>query len=122
MIDHLCLQVQDVPASAAFYEAVLAPLGYRRVVEFGEVVGFGATRPEFWLGPVTTGGEPREVHFAFVAADRAAVRAFHAAAEAAGAEILHAPKIWPEYHEDYYGAFVRDLDGNNVEACCRVAE
>lgn len=122
MIDHLCLQVQDVPASAAFYEAVLAPLGYLRVVEFGEVVGFGADRPEFWLGPVTTGGEPREVHFAFAAADRAAVRAFHAAAVAAGAEVLHAPKVWPEYHEDYYGAFVRDLDGNNIEACCRIAE
>ena len=118
MIDHISIQVQDVAASAAFYDAVLSPLGGTRQLDFGEVVGFGTTRPCFWIGPVTTAGEPREVHMAFVAADRASVDAFHSAAVAAGAEVLHAPRVWPEYHPNYYGAFVRDLDGNNVEAVC----
>ena len=68
-------------------------------------------------------GEPnREVHIAFVAADRAAVRAFFEAAVAAGAEVLHEPRVWPEYHPTYYGAFVRDPDGNNVEAVCHSPE
>jgi catechol 2,3-dioxygenase-like lactoylglutathione lyase family enzyme len=122
LLDHLSLQVRDVPASAAFYDTVLAPLGAKRVLDFGEVVGYGVDRPTFWIGPTTTAGEPREVHVAFVAADRAAVVAFHDAAVAAGAEVLHAPRVWPEYHPTYYGAFVRDPEGNNVEAVCHAPQ
>jgi catechol 2,3-dioxygenase-like lactoylglutathione lyase family enzyme len=122
MLDHLALQVADVPAAAAFYDAVLAPLGGRRLMDFGEVIGYGADRPTFWIGPTTTSGEPREVHLAFVAGDRAAVRAFFEAAVAAGAEVLHEPRVFPEYHPGYYGGFVRDRDGNNVEAVCHTPE
>ncbi|AXK31796.1 VOC family protein [Streptomyces armeniacus] len=120
MIDHLSIQVRDFQASAAFYDAVLAPLGGRRVLEFGPVIGYGTGQPDFWIGPVGTGGEAREAHVAFTAADRAAVVAFHEAATAAGAETLHAPALHPEYHEHYYAAFVRDPDGNNVEAVCHL--
>jgi len=118
MIDHVSIQVRDVQASAAFYDAVFAPLGGKRVLDFGQVIGYGTSQPTFWIGPTETGGEAREVHLAFCAPDRAAVIAFHDAAVAGGAEVLHAPKIWPEYHEHYFGAFVRDPDGNNVEAVC----
>lgn len=123
MIDHVSVQCADVAASAAFYDAVLAPLGGSRVMDFGEVVGYGvAPRPEFWIGPRETGEGFRESHLAFTAADRAGVRAFFDAAVASGAEVLHAPRVWPEYHPDYYGAFVRDPDGNNVEAVCHRRE
>ncbi|MEU4712225.1 VOC family protein [Micromonospora purpureochromogenes] len=122
MLDHLSIQARDVAASAAFYDAVLAPLGGRRVMEFGPVIGYGTDSPDFWLGPVNTGGEAREAHIAFTAPDRAAVQAFHDAAVAAGAEVLHAPRLWPEYHPSYFGAFVRDPDGNNVEAVCHAPE
>ncbi len=118
MLDHLSIQVTDVAASAAFYDAVLAPLGGKRLMEFGEQIGYGRSQPMFWLGPVTTGGLAREMHIAFSAPDRAAVTAFHDAAVAAGVAVLHAPRLWPEYHPSYFGAFVRDLDGNNVEAVC----
>jgi len=123
MLDHVAIQCADVAASAAFYDAVLAPLGGTRVMDFGDVVGFGMQdKPDFWLGPRTTGEGFRETHLAFSAADRSAVRAFFEAAVAAGAEVLHDPRIWPEYHPGYYGAFVRDPDGNNVEAVCHHAE
>jgi catechol 2,3-dioxygenase-like lactoylglutathione lyase family enzyme len=122
MLDHLSIQVRDVAASAAFYDAVLAPVGGRRLMEFGDVIGYGADRPDFWLGPTSTPGEAREAHIAFGAPDRAAVRAFHDAAVALGAEVLHAPRLGPEYHETYFGAFVRDPDGNNVEAVCHAPE
>lgn len=118
MIDHLSIQVRDVAASAAFYDAVLAALGGKRLMDMGEVIAFGRTQPRFWLGPVTTPGEAREVHIAFVAPDRDAVAAFHEAAVAAGAEVLHEPRLWPEYHPTYFAVFVRDPDGNNVEAVC----
>ena len=119
MLDHLSLQCQDLPASLAFYDAVLAPLGGRRIFDLeGTVVGYGRDFPTFWLGPVTTGEGFREAHIAFTAADRAMVDAFREAAVAAGAEVLHEARVWPEYHEHYYGAFVRDPDGNNVEAVC----
>lgn len=119
MLDHVSLQLADVEASAKFYDTVLAPLGYARVMDFGNVIGFGAAgRPQFWIGPVTTSGEAREVHVAFQADDRAKVVEFRDAAVAAGAEVLHEPRVWPEYHPTYYGAFVRDPDGNNVEAVC----
>jgi catechol 2,3-dioxygenase-like lactoylglutathione lyase family enzyme len=123
MIDHLSIQCAKVAASAAFYDAVLAPLGGTRVMDFGEVIGFGiGPTPDFWIGPRATGTGFRESHFAFTAPDRAAVRAFFDAAVAAGAEALHEPRIWPEYHPGYYGAFVRDPDGNNVEAVCHTPE
>ena len=123
MIDHLSIQCADVAASAAFYDAVLAPLGGGRVMDFGQVIGFGEdAKPDFWLGPRTTGEGFRESHIAFTARDRAAVRAFFDAAVATGAEVLHEPRVWPEYHPTYYGAFVRDPDGNNVEAVCHLPE
>ena len=122
MFDHISIQTQDPAAAAAFYDAVLAPLGAARVLDFGEVIGYGSTAPAFWLGPATAEGRPRETHIAFAAADRGTVDAFHKAAVAAGAEVLHAPRLWPEYHESYYGAFVRDPDGNNVEAVCHRSE
>ncbi|HEX6870414.1 MAG TPA: VOC family protein [Micromonosporaceae bacterium] len=122
MIDHLSIQVADVPASVAFYDAVLAALGGTRQMEFQDVIAYGTDRPEFWLGPTTTGGTAREVHLAFTASDRAAVVAFHDAAVAAGAEVLHAPRLWPEYHPTYFAAFVRDPDGNNIEAVCHAPQ
>jgi catechol 2,3-dioxygenase-like lactoylglutathione lyase family enzyme len=118
MIDHVSIQCADVAASAAFYDTVLAPLGGQRIMNFGEVIGYGVDRPSFWLGPHHTGAGFRESHLAFEAPDRAAVQAFFDAAVAAGAEVLHEPRVWPEYHADYFGAFVRDPDGNNVEAVC----
>lgn len=123
MLDHLAIQCADVAASAAFYDAVLAPLGGTRLLDFGSVIGFGvAPKPDFWLGPRTTGEGFREAHIAFAAPDRAAVRAFFDDAVAAGAAVLHEPRPWPEYHPGYYGAFVRDPDGNNVEAVCHEPE
>jgi catechol 2,3-dioxygenase-like lactoylglutathione lyase family enzyme len=123
MVDHVSIQCADVSSSAAFYDAVLAPLGGRRLLEFGDVIGFGiAPKPDFWLGPRTTGEGFRESHLAFSAPDRAAVRAFFDAALGVGAEVLHEPRVWPEYHPGYYGVFVRDPDGNNVEAVCHIPE
>jgi catechol 2,3-dioxygenase-like lactoylglutathione lyase family enzyme len=123
MLDHFAIQCADVAASGAFYDAVLAPLGGQRVMDFGEVIGFGVPpRPEFWIGPRTTGEGFRESHIAFTAPDRAAVQAFFEAAVAARAEVLHEPRVWPEYHPNYFGAFVRDPDGNNVEAVCHAAQ
>ena len=117
MLDHVSLQCVDMVASARFYDAVLAPLGGVRIMDFGNVIGYGVPpQPDFWIGAQTTGEGFRESHIAFTAPDRAAVRAFFDAAVAAGAEVLHQPKEWPEYHQHYYGAFVRDPDGNNVEA------
>lgn len=117
MLDHVSIQCADVAASAAFYDAVLAPLGGSRVMDFGAVIGYGVPpMPDFWIGQQQTGDGFRESHIAFAAADRAAVRAFFDAAVSTGAEILHEPRVRPEYHETYFGAFVRDPDGNNVEA------
>ena len=123
MLDHVSIQCGDTAASAAFYDAVLLPLGATRVMEFGPVIGYGADGdPDFWIGPNTSGGPNRENHLAFAAVDRGAVREFFAAAVALGAEVLHEPREWPEYHPGYYGAFVRDPDGNNVEAVCHSPE
>jgi catechol 2,3-dioxygenase-like lactoylglutathione lyase family enzyme len=98
-------------------------LGGTRLMEFGDIVGFGvAPKPDFWLGPQATGDGFRECHVAFAAPDRAAVRAFFEAAVGTGAAVLHEPRVRPEYHASYYGAFVRDPDGNNVEACCHLPE
>ncbi|MGH8999520.1 MAG: VOC family protein [Acidimicrobiia bacterium] len=122
MIDHVGIQCQDMKAAAAFYDAVLAPLGGGRLMDFGEAVGYGLPgHPNFWIGTLADGVN-RPVHVCFQAEDRAGVRAFFEAAVATEAEVLHAPRLWPEYHEHYYGAFVRDPDGNNVEACCHRPE
>jgi len=123
MLDHVAIQVADVDASAHFYLAAFAGLGVHEVMRFpidqGLVVGLGGADgfPRFWLGPLVDAGQ-REVHVAFTAASRDVVDRVHADAVAAGAEILHAPREWPEYHPGYYGVFIRDLDGNNVEAVC----
>ncbi len=123
MLDHLGIQCADLPASAAFYDAVLAPLGASRLMDFGLAIGYGIPpKPDFWLGILDSGEGFRESHIAFTAIDRATVRAFFNAAVAAGAAVLHEPRVWPEYHSHYYGVFVRDPDGNNVEAVCHEPE
>ena len=121
MFDHVGLNVKDYPASRAFYEQALEPLGWHVVMEFDEwkAAGFGtADKPEFWFSqrePYGTG-----THVAFAAKDRATVDAFHAAALAAGGRDNGAPGIREHYHPTYYGAFVLDPDGNNVEAVCHM--
>jgi catechol 2,3-dioxygenase-like lactoylglutathione lyase family enzyme len=123
MLDHVSIQCADLAASAAFYDAVLAPLGARRILDFGQAIGYGVPpSADFWLGAQQTGDGFRESHIAFTAPDRAAVLAFFEAARVAGAEVLHEPRVWPEYHQDYFSAFVRDPDGNNVEAVCHLPE
>ena len=123
MLDHLSIQCASVAESSAFYDSVLVTLGGGRIMDFGDVIGYGSEgMPDFWLGPRATGDGFRESHIAFTAGDRAAVRAFCEAARAAGAEVLHEPRVWPEYHPNYFGAFVRDPDGNNVEAVCHSPE
>jgi catechol 2,3-dioxygenase-like lactoylglutathione lyase family enzyme len=118
MIDHTGFGVRDYAASKAFYERALAPLGLSLVMEVQQAAaGFGKDgKPEFWLEkqrtPVT------EVHVAFRAQDRATVDAFHAAALAAGGTDNGAPGLREIYHPTYYGAYVLDPDGNNVEAVC----
>jgi catechol 2,3-dioxygenase-like lactoylglutathione lyase family enzyme len=119
MLDHLSIQCADLDASLTFYDTVLTVLGGERVKDFGEVIGYGRDgRPTFWVGPLTSGEPNREVHIAFEASSRVAVDAFFEAAVGTGAEVLHEPRERPEYHPGYYGGFVRDPDGNNVEAVC----
>ena len=119
MLAHVSIQCADLEASARFYDAVLASLGGGRVMDVGDAIGYGVPpSPTFWIGRQRTGDGFRETHIAFQAADRPAVRAFFQAALSSGAEPLHQPRLWPEYHPHYYGAFVRDPDGNNVEAVC----
>ncbi len=128
MLDHIGVPVRDLALSKAFYETVLAPLGYGVVMELSpEVtgstgfVGFGRPgKPQFWI---TTGGPMSGVlHVAFMAENRAAVAAFHAAALAAGGRDNGGPGLRPHYHPTYYGAFVFDPDGHNVEAVCHRPE
>ncbi len=124
MIDHTGIAVSDLARSRAFYEKALAPLGYVPIVELpalvgGEVfaVGFGVPpKPDFWVG----GGQPQasNVHIAFRADSRAVVDAFYEAAMAAGGRGNGAPGLRPHYHPNYYGAFVLDPDGHNIEAVC----
>ncbi len=120
MIDHVTLQVSDVAVSRAFYQPLLAPLGLAPLDTGGPAVGFSAGgRAPFWLGPARS-AERRELHIAFSAPDRRTVDAFHRAAIGIGAEILNAPRVFPEYHLSYYACFVRDPDGHNIEAVCHV--
>ena len=123
MLDHVSIQCANVAASAAFYDTVLSPLGAERLMEVGSAIGYGvAGHASFWLSPLAGDRPNRELHIAFRAADRSTVRAFFEAGGNMGAEVLHEPRLWPEYDPDYYGAFLRDPDGNNVEAVCRVPE
>jgi len=116
VLDHLSIQCADLEASATFYDTVLAPLGGRRVLDFGDAIGYGTEFPDFWIGRQQTGEGFRESHIAFGAPSRDAVQTFFDLAVGMGAEVLHGPRVWPEYHAGYFGAFVRDPDGNNVEA------
>jgi catechol 2,3-dioxygenase-like lactoylglutathione lyase family enzyme len=121
MFDRIGIAVSDFPASRAFYVAALAPLGIEVAMEFGDQAGLGRDgRPQFWFG---AGGEPPgHIHIAFTARSRAEVRAFHAAALKAGARDNGPPGLRPDYHPNYYGAFVIDLNGHNIEAVCRNPE
>jgi catechol 2,3-dioxygenase-like lactoylglutathione lyase family enzyme len=120
VIDHFGINCSDFGKSTEFYDRVLGVLGYSRQMDFQVAIGYGRDgKPDFWIADINAGdasGPNREVHFAFQAADVEAVKAFYDAALGLGAESLHAPRLWPEYHPGYYGAFVRDPDGNNVEA------
>lgn len=125
MIDHVGFPVSDYRRSKVFYEKALAPLGYALVMEVGADVtgsgavaaGFGANgKPDFWIGG--EGKLDKPLHIAIVAKDRATVDAFYKAALSAGGIDNGAPGLRPHYHPDYYGAFVRDPDGHNIEAVC----
>jgi catechol 2,3-dioxygenase-like lactoylglutathione lyase family enzyme len=123
MLDHIGLNVSDYERSRDFYERALAPLGHSLLMEpVSGMGGFGRDgKPGFWI---TDRRQPtsENVHVAFTAPDRATVDAFHAAALEAGGTDNGAPGIRAIYHPGYYGAFVRDPDGNNVEAVCHRPE
>jgi catechol 2,3-dioxygenase-like lactoylglutathione lyase family enzyme len=120
MLDHVGLVVLDYAKSKRFFEAALAPLGYTLIMEFGTVGGFGAGgKPDFWIAQ---GPAAPPVHVAFASPDRATVAEFHNAAIAAGGRDNGAPGLRPQYHANYYGAFVYDPDGNNIEAVCHRSE
>lgn len=119
MIDHMGLLVADLDASVAFYTRALAPLGYALVMRGEQFAGFGvAGKPDFWIG---TGKPTDKLHVAFSARGRAEVRAFHDAAIAAGGKDNGPPGVRAMYHPSYYGAFVHDPDGHNIEAVCHEA-
>lgn len=128
MLDHVGFAVADAERSKAFYEAALAPLGVTLQMSIpaekngsgGAAHGFGTPNdPFFWIGDNEAVGEG--THVAFRAGSRAQVDAFHAAALAAGGRDNGAPGIRPQYHENYYAAFVFDPDGANIEAVCHAA-
>jgi catechol 2,3-dioxygenase-like lactoylglutathione lyase family enzyme len=122
MFDHISFAVRDLSKTRAFYTAALAPLGFS--VQWDEtpgVVAFGRPgRPQLWFGEKD--GGPTGVHIALEAKTRADVDAFHAAALAAGGQDNGAPGLRPHYHPNYYGAFVIDPDGHNLEAVCHTPE
>jgi catechol 2,3-dioxygenase-like lactoylglutathione lyase family enzyme len=124
MLDHISLGVQDLKVSGVFYDAALAPLGYRRVLEkgIGMAYGPGPARDGMMFWIVCRNADAsvsRGSHVAFSAPNRTAVDGFHAAALSAGARDNGAPGLRPEYSKNYYGAFVLDPDGHKVEAVCR---
>jgi catechol 2,3-dioxygenase-like lactoylglutathione lyase family enzyme len=121
MLDHVGFVVSDYAKSKRFFEQALAPLGYELIMEFGgAAAGLGADgKPDFWITP---GELAKPVHIAFASPDRATVDAFYRAAIAAGGRDNGAPGLRPNYHPNYYGAFVYDPDGNNIEAVCHKAE
>lgn len=123
MIDHIGFPVSDYERAKAFYRAALAPLDYVLVLEVRQsendapAAGFGANgKPDFWIGG--EGGLDKPLHVAILAKNRAAVDAFYHAAITAGGRDNGAPGIRAHYHPDYYGAFVLDPDGHNIEAVC----
>lgn len=120
IIDHVGFSVSDFEKAKAFYLALFAPLGITLLADFthdgNQHAGFGTDRPTFWIG--TGKSVPSGVHVAFAASTRAAVDAFYAAGLANGGTDNGAPGLRAHYHPDYYGAFVIDPDGNNVEAVC----
>ena len=120
VIDHFGINCANWDKSKEFYDKVLGVLGYTRQMDFEVDIGYGKDgQPDFWIADMNIGdaaGPNREIHVAFVAKDTDAVKAFYDAALELGAESLYAPRLWPEYHPGYFGAFVRDPDGNNVEA------
>ncbi|KAG1648809.1 (R)-citramalate synthase [Nymphon striatum] len=124
MIDHSGISVSDIDAAIVFYDAAFAPLGIAMLFEVpmehtsgARVLGYGRERPQFWLDD--GGKQTPPVHFAFTAENRAQVDEFHKAALTAGGADNGAPGIRAHYHPDYYGAFVLDLDGNNIEAASK---
>ena len=122
MIDHLGINCTDLEATASFYDDVLATLGHRRLLDFEVAVGYGTDKPDFWLSTFEGVGPNLEEQVAFTAPEAHDERAFFEAAVARGAEVLHEPRLWPEYHERYFGAFVRDPEGNNLEAVCHTGD
>jgi len=129
MIDHIGFAVSDLDRARTFYEKALAPLGITLLMEIGPdlteaggtALGFGSDdKPYFWIGNNERVGEG--THIAFEASTRTAVDAFHAAALAAGGRDNGAPGIRAHYHPNYYGAFILDPDGVNVEAVCHRPE
>jgi catechol 2,3-dioxygenase-like lactoylglutathione lyase family enzyme len=128
VIDHIGFPVSDYGRAKAFYLKALAPLGYSLVMEVEQetekgfpAAGFGTNgKPDFWIGG--EGGLDRIIHVAILADSRAAVDAFHKAAIAAGGIDNGAPGLRPHYHPYYYGAFVFDPDGHNIEAVCHKPE
>ena len=130
MLDHIGFSVSDLGRSKAFYEQALAPLGIAKLMEFSAEqtgdsghVGFGeGDKPYFWIGDRADNVLKGALHVAFVAADRAAVDLFYKTALAAGGRDNGAPGLRAHYHPGYYGAFVLDPDGHNVEAVCHRPE
>ncbi len=128
MLDHIGLVVSNVERARVFFDAALAPLGMSRLIDLPKevtghepVYGYGAGgKPDFWIsqGASPTAG----LHVAFVAPTRADVDAFYAAAMKAGARDNGGPGLRPHYHPNYYGAFVFDFDGHNVEAVCHAPQ
>jgi catechol 2,3-dioxygenase-like lactoylglutathione lyase family enzyme len=121
VLDHTGIEVSDLEAARAFYERALEPLGFGVVMDFAEqarAVGFGTReKPSFWIR-AATGRASGPIHIAFHATDRERVDRFHEAALAAGGGDNGPPGVREVYHPNYYGAFVLDPDGNNVEAVC----
>jgi len=123
-LDHVSINVTDYARSKTFYAKALAPLGVTAVMEYGKACGFGRdNKPDFWIGQGTASFQKPDhvkvvtpVHICFAARSRAEVDAFHQAALAAGGKDNGGPGLRKDYHPNYYGAFVLDPDGHNVEA------
>jgi catechol 2,3-dioxygenase-like lactoylglutathione lyase family enzyme len=123
MIDHLTVRVRDYERSKTFYAKALEPLGYTVMMEFEGFAGLGARgKADLWLAKFDQRPNEQPLHLAFRAPNRKTVHAFYDAAIAAGAKDNGKPGTRAEYHPNYYGAFVLDPDGNNIEACCHDPE